>query len=153
MNYTQSIELDLSCGAPPVIQAKQGDDGARIVKITLLSNGVAYAPPAGATARFRALKPDGYSVDNPAALSAGVVTVELTAQTLAVPGTVKADVVLTDSDGDILSTGTFHIIVEPAPVGKNIASSNEFITLQELIKKAEGLESGAGLISAEGVGF
>lgn len=142
MNYTQEIILDTALC--PVygctVSAKQGDSGARFIRATILSGGASLALPEGTTARLRALKPDGCSVDDPAVVNDdGTVTAELTAQILAVPGRVRADIVLTALDGDTLSTATFLILVEAAPQGSGIASTNEFLTLQALIREGEEL--------------
>lgn len=142
MNDTQEILLDTELcpvyGA--AVSAKQGDSGSRFIRAKICSGGEPLELPAGTTARIRALKPDGYSVDNPAVVNDdGSVTAELTAQILAVPGRVRADIVFTDPDGDTLSTATFWILVEPVPQGRGIASTNEFLTLLDLIQRGEEL--------------
>ena len=109
-----------------------------MVQIRLTNGGAAYQPPSGAGARFRAQKPDGTMVLNPAAVNPdGTVMVELTRQTLAVPGEVTADVYLTDSTGSVLSSASFVIHVEPAPSGMQTDSENEFLHLTALADRAE----------------
>lgn len=142
MNYTQEITLDVEPGSASCcpVNAKQGDGGTRFVRVTLLCGGVPLELPAGVTARFRCRKPDGHSVDDPATVNAdGTVTAELTEQVLAVPGNVLADIVLKDAAGDTLSTATFLLLVDKAPQGNGIASSNEFLTLQAIIKEGNAL--------------
>ena len=139
MNITQAITLDLAKQTAPVcICAKQGDEKSRMIRITLVRDGEPYAPPSGASAAFRAQKPDGTMVLNSAVVAPdGTVTVELTRQTLAVAGSVTADVYLTDSAGAVLSSASFVIHVEPAPNGVQADSENEFLHLSALVGRAE----------------
>lgn len=139
MNITQNLTLDLTKRAAfQYVNAKQGDNGSRFVKITLTDGGVNYRPPAGSAATFRAQKPDGTMVLNQAVVNDdGTVTVELTQQTLAVSGDVAADVCLTDNGGAQLSSVSFIIHVENAPTGEQIDSTNEFLKLLEIIERAE----------------
>lgn len=139
MNITQAITLDLAKQTAPVcICAKQGDEKSRMIRITLVRDGEPFAPPSGASAAFRAQKPDGTMVLNSAVVAPdGTVTVELTRQTLAVAGSVTADVYLTDSAGAMLSSASFVIHVEPAPNGVQADSENEFLHLSALVGRAE----------------
>lgn len=140
MNYTQDIVLDVgNCSIYQTIQAKQGDAGSRFVRIALTRNGMPFTIPAGASARFRCAKPDGNGCDNPATISGNTITVELTEQTLAVPGSVRADVVLTDQEGDVLSSAVFLILVEAAPIGRNVNSSSEMLTFMGIINEGQAL--------------
>lgn len=141
MNITQNMTLDLTKRAAfQYVNAKQGDNGSRFVKITLTDGGVNYRPPADTAATFRAQKPDGTMVLNQAVVNDdGTVTVELTQQTLAVSGDVAADVYLTDNHGAQLSSVSFIIHVENAPTGEAIDSTNEFLKLLEIIEQAENI--------------
>ena len=146
MDITQKITLDLDRRSVyTAICAKQGDTKSRKVQITLVSGGAVYKAPSGAQAKFRAQKPDGTMVLNPAAVNSdGTVTVELTRQTIAVPGEVTADVYLTDSAGAVLSSASFVIHVEPAPAGVQTDSENEFLHLVALVEQAESASTTAG---------
>lgn len=146
MDITQKITLDLDRRSVyTAICAKQGDEKSRKVQITLVSGGAVYKAPSGAQAKFRAQKPDGTMVLNPAVLNSdGTVTVELTRQTIAVPGEVTADVYLTDSTGSVLSSASFVIHVEPAPAGVQTDSENEFLHLVALVERAESASVTAG---------
>lgn len=139
MNITQKITLDLTKrSAFQYVSAKQGDNSSRFVEVTLTDGDSVYIPPDGATASFRAQKPDGTMVLNQAVVNSnGTVTVELTQQTLAASGDVIADIYLTDGADTVLSTASFVIRVEPAPMGITADSDNEFLILVELVKKAE----------------
>lgn len=145
MDITQKITLDLDRRSVyTTICAKQGDTKSRKVQITLVSGGAVYKAPPGAQAKFRAQKPDGTMVLNPAVVNSdGTVTVELTRQTIAVPGEVTADVYLTDSTGSVLSSASFVIHVEPAPSGMQTDSENEYLVLVEMVDRAEKAAAGA----------
>lgn len=141
MQYVQEISLDVSGKLRyKYIDAKQGDNASRYLKITLLANGKKITPETGETAIFRCLKPDGHSCLNSGTINSdGTVTVELTNQVLACKGTTKADVSLMKGD-TVLSTVTFFIQVEEAPISANIAaSSDEFLLLVE--KTSEAVEA------------
>lgn len=132
--FTQSLSLDVAGrNKYKYLYAKQGDTGSRFVKVTMLANGVQITPESGATAKIRALKPDGTGVYNPATINKdGTVTAELTSQMLAVKGDVKTDIMLVGKSNEILSTVTFYVQVEEAPAGTVVASSNEFLELVEM---------------------
>ena len=146
MDITQKITLDLDRRSVyTTVCAKQGDDQSRKLQVTLVSGGAVYKAPPGAQAKFRAQKPDGTMVLNPAVVNSdGTVTVELTRQTIAVPGEVTADVYLTDSTGSVLSSASFVIHVEPAPAGVQTDSENEFLHLVALVEQAESASVTAG---------
>lgn len=133
MKMEQMLTLDLQNARPmPLIRAKQGDQATRFVRIGMTCGGEPYQPPEGTTAHFRCLKRDGNSCLNPAQINPdSTVTVELTEQTLALPGNVWADVCLMDGSGAVLSTMSFQIEVEFAPVGVGAASQNEALAFPE----------------------
>lgn len=138
MQYVQEISLDVAGKLRyKYIDAKQGDNASRYLKITLLANGKKITPEVGETAIFRCLKPDGHSCLNDGTINRdGTVTVELTSQVLACKGTTKADVSLMKGD-TVLSTVTFFIQVEEAAFSADItSSSDEFLLLIETIKEA-----------------
>lgn len=149
MNLTKTVNLDFfgngRTDLPKVtISAKQGDTQTRFLRCILQNGTEAWQFPEGVAVQFRCVKPDGHSCDNPAVINEdGTVTVELTDQVLAVPGHVMADLSFLDMDGGVLSTMSFGIWVEPVPQGKGIPSTNEFLTLQNLITEVRtGLDNG-----------
>ncbi|MBD5083004.1 MAG: BppU family phage baseplate upper protein [Clostridiales bacterium] len=129
-NY-QSITLDVNnCVEYKYINAKQGDIDSRFLRITLIENGEKIEPTNRCTASFRCLKPDGRICMNKSTINEdGTITAALTEQVLASAGTVRADVSLLDGS-TVLSSATFFIIVEAAPVSEGSAlSSDEFLIL------------------------
>lgn len=157
MQYMQSIELDVTnCNLYKCIYAKQGDSKSRYIKATILINGERVMVSRDMKAVFRAVKPDGNAIYNPAIVNEdGTVMVELTQQTLAVEGMVDADILIMSSDGEELSTAPFKIDVEMSPCGDKIDSDNEFLELiqmirrgEEVIKKAEDAAGKIGDLSS-----
>lgn len=135
--YVQPITLDVAGrDVYKYVYAKQGDTGSRSVCATILANGEKITPEAGATAKFRAVKPDGTSVLSDATVNSdGTITVEFPDQTLTAAGVVTADIVLFGADGEALSTVSFKIEVEEAPVGSKAASDNDFLSLVSMVSK------------------
>lgn len=136
--YTKSIVLDVNAvNKHQYIDAKQLDDNSRFLKVTLLANGKPVAIETGTTAMFRAVKPDKRSVCYEAQINSdGTVTVELTQQALACKGVAEADVSLVGSDGTVLSTASFFLQVQGAPLGNDIASESEILIFQQLADEA-----------------
>lgn len=150
-NYTKDLILDVGKKylLSPVY-AKQGDMASRYLKITMMNGDSQYKPASGNTAKFRALKPDGNSVMNPATINSdGTVTCELTAQTLACAGIVKADVVILDGNSKALASASFDIAVERAPIGEDIESKDEFKEILELIDEASAAVSAANTATSK----
>lgn len=128
------------------VYGKQSDTKSRFLKVTIVDGGKKVVLGSDDNAKFRALKPDGTAVFNDCVIEPdGTVLVELSAQTLAVEGHVSADVVIIGKSDEILATANFCIIVEKAPVGKDVESSNEFLALVEAmnqaVKKDQGKEN------------
>lgn len=137
--FVQQIALDVAGrNLYKYVYAKQGDSGSRFVKATILADGKVMEIGSGMTAKFRAEKPDGKAILNPATVNDdGTVTVELTKQTLAADGVVDADIVISSASGEELSTVSFKIEVEKAPSGSLADSKNEMLVLQKLIDDSE----------------
>ncbi len=138
MQNVQSITLDVNnCIEYKYINAKQGDNYSRFLKITLTEDGEKITPSGRCTASFRCLKPDGRICVNKAVINTdGTITVSLTEQVLASAGTVRADISLLDGSM-VLSSATFFITVEASPAMEgSILSSDEFLILTETAKEA-----------------
>lgn len=134
------------------VYGKQSDTKSRFLKVTIVDGGKKVVLGSDDNAKFRALKPDGTAVFNDCAIEPdGTILVELSAQTLAVEGHVSADVVIIGKSDEILATANFCIIVEKAPVGKDVESSNEFLALVEAmnqaVKKDQGKENSGKVLA------
>ena len=134
------------------VYGKQSDAKSRFLKVTIVDGGKKVVLGSDDNAKFRALKPDGTAVFNDCAIEPdGTILVELSAQTLAVEGQVSADVVIIGKSDEILATANFCIVVEKAPVGKDVESSNEFLALVEAmnqaVKKDQGKENSGKVLA------
>lgn len=134
------------------VYGKQSDTKSRFLKVTIVDGGKKVVLGSDDNAKFRALKPDGTAVFNDCVIEPdGTILVELSAQTLAVEGHVSADVVIIGKSDEILATANFCIIVEKAPVGKDVESSNEFLALVEAmnqaVKKDQGKENSGKVLA------
>lgn len=138
MQAIQKLTLDVNdTDSYKYVYGIQFDNKSRILIINLEENGKPFRISSTNTAIFRCLKPDGTSVLNPVTINSdGTVTVELTDQMLAVEGKVKADISLMEGKA-VLSSATFNIEVEKAPISANqITSTDEFLILIEKINEA-----------------
>lgn len=120
------------------LNVKQADNVGRVLITTITAKDETLKPDKDTEqAVFRALKPDGTSVIDPATIREdGKVEIALSAQTLACDGQVEADISIIRGK-TILSTATFYIQVARAPLGKTIKSENEFLLLIEAKDAAE----------------
>lgn len=144
--YVRSLSIDVNAeNNYQFIKAKQGDKTVRAIAISLLKDGASFAPTGVTKYSFRAFKPDGNAVvlessgsSAPIVADNGVYTVTLSEQCLAVAGRVVCDLAMTDSSGNVLSSGTFILDVVPMPdIGSIVQSSTEWLELQEAIARAE----------------
>lgn len=134
----KSLNLDIDVlNKHQWVDAKQFDNKARSLIITLLDNGEQFVPEKGTVVMFRALKPDGKSVEYEATINEdGTITVELSEQALAVKGVVKADISLVGSDGSRLSTASFFLQNQEAPIGEDVGSESQILVFERLTSQA-----------------
>ena len=155
--YIQDITLDVFHANWVTISAKQYDNCVNVVRIRITANGIQLKPDEGVTAIFRMRKDDGHSIYNPAEIDGeGRVVVSLTRQALARPGVQPADVSLKDGE-NVISTMTFYIQVDPAPLGDHLDSKDELLVLEKATARAdeasqllEGMTVSATKIAAGG---
>lgn len=123
-------ELHLNCQDKPItkiVHAVQNDTG-RVLKIYIEDRSITHAM----TFVFIAEKPSGLKIYNSAAYVGGHVEVELTNQTLAEVGNVKAQLQITDTNG-LMTSYMFYIAVDEVyRDDSSIESSNEFTALQSM---------------------
>lgn len=134
MRVCDTVNIDLARrGAAPVFYAKQYDAQSRQLAFRLFSGGIAYTPPEGTAAVFRAGKPDGTGVFYDGQINDNTVTVELVQQVTAAAGNVLCEVSLM-RDKTRLSTFNAIITVEASPVSDDqIVSSDYYTALQGMI--------------------
>ena len=142
MIFPQEITLDLNSNtAYTTVGVKQGDAYTRDIIAHITANGIDWNIPSGVVASYRIRKPDGMAVWNNATIdnSNNTVIITLTEESLAVAGRAYADIVFYTNSGraQILSTVSFIIIIMSSPnISKEIASTNEFSYIQQIVDDA-----------------
>ena len=152
MAITQNISLTLNT-EPPFYRLKmrQGD-GEREINAAIYDRSAAWEIPAGGSIEFRAVKPDGTKIvrNDGITYSGNVVTVPITSNTLAVPGNVNCEIVFLNASGSELGTVRFCIEVWAAAVPlADIASTDDYQTLQDAVSAAEGYRDEAQQYAAD----
>ena len=105
---TQTFELNLIPDSPPVVvHCDQYDRGSGRLKASLFDGDMPYTP--SGVACIQGTKPDGKGFVYQASFSGNIVTADLTQQMTAVSGSVRTQIVITESTG---RTGTFAFNIE-----------------------------------------
>lgn len=120
MKVTSKINIDLRHPNPGVrVDAVQGDVNTRAVEISLFDGGAVWTVPSGVTAALAYKKPDSQQgcLDGSASVTVrgSTITIVMTKQMLAAPGTVNACVVLTDASKNQLTAFPFSVSVAANP--------------------------------------
>ena len=150
VRYTRTVAMDGDAPCAP-IKVVQYDNRLPVAAITLIASGTVYKPPDGATVKVRMRKPDGHGVYNDAlgVDDAGVVYITITQQMAASANTGKMVVEIT-TEGGIKCSDVIAVQIEENPVQEGeIESSDEWLTLLEIIAQVEQLaEQAAASASA-----
>lgn len=129
MKVTSKINIDLRHPNAGVrVDAVQGDVNTRAVEISLFDGGAAWKVPSGVTAALAYKKPDSQQgcLDESASVtvSGSTITIVMTKQMLAAPGTVNACIVLTDASKNQLTAFPFSVSVAANPAA-DVQQSDE----------------------------
>lgn len=133
----KEIAIDIEQFYIPDIDAKQHDVKSRYLKIKLYNQGQEFnVNDKDLAYKFFAIKPDGTEVFNNCTIENGYVVIELTGQTLAVPGKVKAELMVTGAtNGEVLTTKPFIInVIKSINSSKAIESTNEYSVIMNLVR-------------------
>ena len=128
---TKIIKLDLNRILYDKIIAKQGDTKSRFLLFQLLDGSIAFNLT-NRSVRAYMVKPDGKEIFNDLIInnySLGYCTLELTNQVLAVPGTVKIELMVTEEDRKLTSSVFELEVIKSINSEKSIVSTNEFTAL------------------------
>ena len=128
---TKIIKLDLNRILYDKIIAKQGDTKSRFLLFQLLDGSIAFNLT-NRSVRAYMVKPDGKEIFNDLIInnySLGYCTLELTNQVLAVPGTVKIELMVTEEDKKLTSSVFELEVIKSINSEKSIVSTNEFTAL------------------------
>ena len=137
MKVKNEITLDFGEKVRVTVYAKQGDADTRDIVIHPVFRGVPLMIGDGVTARILLTKPDGHTVFDDAAIEGGVITVTLTAQSLACEGIAVAEISLYEG-GTVLTSTSFDVCIERLVFDSDaVESSDEYGALVSLIESAE----------------
>lgn len=140
VRYTRTVAMNGDAPCAP-IKVVQYDNRLPVAAITLIAGGTVYKPPDGAAVKVRMRKPDGHGVYNDAlgVNDAGIVYITITQQMAASAGTGKMVVEIT-TEGGIKCSDVIAVQIEENPVQEGeIESSDEWLTLLEIIAQMEQL--------------
>lgn len=139
-DLAKEIIIDVEQFHIPDIDAKQHDVKSRFLKVKLFDNGKEFnVNDKDLAFKFFARKPDGKEIFNNCSIENGYVVIELTGQTLAVVGKVKAELMITGkTNGEVLTTKPFVInVIESINSTSAIESTNEYSIIMNLVKDLE----------------
>lgn len=153
-NYTppgtsivHNITASLVAGERPgVVHIMQYDQTLPIIAVRLMGNNALYAVPSGAAVNFRARKPDGKYIYNPAlgvSADGSTAYIAVTPQTAAAAGKMRAviEIVL---NGTIAATASFCVDIAANPVPQDaIESSDEYKTAYDLLQETQAAADAA----------
>lgn len=139
-SLAKEIIIDVEQFHIPDIDAKQHDLKSRFLKIKLFNEAKEFnVNDRDLAFKFFARKPDGTEVFNNCTVENNFVVIELTSQTLAVAGKVKAELMIYGkANGEVLTTKPFIINVIPSINSQSaIESTNEYSVIMDLVKELE----------------
>ena len=129
---TKTIKFDLNkYKLYEKIKAKQGDTKSRFLLFQLLDGSIPFNLK-NRSVRAYMIKPDGKEIFNDLIVNnynLGYCTLELTNQVLAVTGTVKIELMVTEEDKKLTSSVFELEVVKSINSEKSIVSTNEFTAL------------------------
>ena len=138
MNYAvYNITLDIhKMGSQVALSMIRGENKRKIV-VSLTENGRPYKIADGCSAKFSATKPDGNPIYNDCEIDYenNLIIYKVTSQTTAAMGEVKCQIELIGSDGGLLFSPTFSLVVANKLYNQEpiLASSEEFNALTRYI--------------------
>lgn len=152
MEIVQNISLSLNTEPPFYSLKMRQGDGARSIQAKIFENAKAWEILEGTGIEFRAKKPDGTKIvrNDGITYTENVVTIPITANTIAAVGIVNCEIVFFDSQANELGTVNFNIDVWAAAVPfSEIKSEDDFQSLQQAVEQAEAYKDEAGQYAAD----
>lgn len=141
----QSINLNLIPGGVlPRFNVSQYDKGSRALQFNLFSGSLPFEVPEGSTVTIQGTKKDMTGFQYPCTYQGSLVVSDLYDQMTVLAGEVTTELVITDTNLNILGTCNFIIDVEQAALSKDIPiSETELPLLQEAIQAAAEAKASA----------
>lgn len=118
-------------------------DTGRIISIGFTNDGKRFAIPENTSVFLKALKPDGKQIntDEWCRIQENRVNIELSKQLTAVPGTVKCELILSDSTGKQYTSSRFHIVVgKSVHNDENLLSTDTYKNIIDLLLDLDALK-------------
>lgn len=139
---TYRLALDLLKPGPQFkIYVSTGETAARQLIISLRRGSAVYEIAEGISAKFYAEKPDGTILYNDCTIDGNKIVYDVTTQTVAAEGEVRAQLQVFDTDGAVLYSPEFIINVASVVYDPDAAEStdeyNALVTLQTSVTEAE----------------
>lgn len=139
------ISIDLSgLSRFEYVIAKQADSGSRLIQVQLLDNGKIYVIDNKTTARVSITKPDKTEVVDDCTISNNMIEIVLDENMLAAAGTATAEIILTGSSGDVLTSASFDIKIIATATGKGAESSSEYKSFKAALATVDSLKNEVG---------
>ena len=136
---TKIIKLDINRRLYDKIVAKQDDTGSRFLLFQLLDGAVPFNLT-DRSVRVYGVKPDGAVIFNDLTVThsaTGFCLLELTNQMLAIAGTVKLELMITESDKKLTSIPFEMEVIKKINSNDAVESSNEFRALLNALKEID----------------
>lgn len=135
MTTLQEIFIDINGANRYVtVSAKAEDDAGRVVLINLLDNGALYALPADAEARAVMIRPNGTKALITAQVIDGKVQLTMKSSML-ILGTSKVEILLSTTDGKVITTAKFDVKVHGAQSTAGMEQSDDWSALRDALSK------------------
>lgn len=151
---SQTYDLNLIPSQIPVtIHCSQYDDGSRTFVFNLYEGASAFEIPAGASATFSGVKPDGLGFQYACAITgASQVSVDVALQMTAVAGDCPCKVTVYDTDSNVLGSALCVLDVERHPLQDDTVISDSDIPLvQEAVNWAAQFQPSDFVAKNQGV--
>ena len=145
------ITLDIQQPSTATFVALKKRDIGRKIIISLSDGGFPYEIADDCYAVLTAKKPDNNTLYNHCEIDGNTIVYEITEQTTAAAGRMKAEVKLYGADDTLITSATFRIIIDGTVYDEGeVESTSEFSALTELILKVTELLNSVDLIGEDG---
>lgn len=133
------ITLDLQQPSTSVTVAVKRNDIGRMLRISLSDGGFPYEISPGCYAVLTGTKPDGNILYNHCHIEQNTIIYEVTEQTTAAAGRMKAEIKLYGSDDHLVTSAIFRILVDGTIYDDNkVESRDEVSALTHLVSETIG---------------